>query len=223
MTLSNVLPFYVLCDISASMRQDCRIDALNDVLASTCDIVAAYPVIADRVRLSVLAFSDEARVVLPLCDPAWLEEVPVLTSEGLTSYAAGFSLLRDTIEQDVRQLVIDELRVHRPVAFFLSDGQPTDRQAMWRAALARVHDRTFPHRPNIVTFGFGEATSAVLAEVATVVAYRATDAVTPAVAIASFGAMLVESIVASGTTGSFALPDVAGVELEELALGADLL
>jgi hypothetical protein len=58
-----------------------------------------------------------------------------------------------------------------------------------------------------VAFGFGDADRAILAEVGTVASYVASDAVTAATAIASFGGLLVESVVGSGAAGRFRLPD----------------
>jgi hypothetical protein len=88
----------------------------------------------------------------------------------------------------------------------MTDGHPTDEPAAWRAALADVLAENFPHRPNLVSFGFGDANHAILSEVATIAAYRASDAVTAAAAIASFGTLLVESVVGSGAAGHLRLP-----------------
>lgn len=214
---ATLLPFYAVCDTSASMRDGTRIDALNTAIASTCDAIALNPVIADRVRFGILGFAGDAEVALPLCDVALLDGLPVLAPRGLTEYGRAFTLLRRTIEHDVAQLVADGYRVFRPAVFFLTDGRPTDAGAVWRAALAELLDGDFPHRPNMVAFGFGDAEPKLLAEIATVAAYAAADALTAASAIASFGTLLVESVVASGTTGGFRLPDDAPDGLVALA------
>lgn len=206
---ATLLPFYAVCDTSASMRDGTRIDALNHAIATTCDAIALNPVIADRVRFGIVAFAGDAEVALPLCDVALLDILPVLVPRGLTEYGRAFALLRRTIEHDVAQLVADGFRVFRPAVFFLTDGRPTDAGATWRAALGELLDGDFPHRPNVVAFGFGDAEPKLLAEIATVAAYSAADALTASSAIASFGSLLVESVVASGTTGGFRLPDDA--------------
>jgi uncharacterized protein YegL len=216
-----LLPFYALCDVSASMRAGARIDALNQAVLTTCDAAALNPVVADRIRLGVIAFAADAEVVLPLCDLGLLDDVPVLVPRGLTSYGAAFALLRITIESDAAQLAADGYRVFRPAVFFLTDGRPTDPAPAWRGALARLLDDDFPHRPNIVAFGFGDADAATLAEVGTVASYSASDAVTAAAAIASFGALLVESVVESGAAGRFRLPTDVPDGLVDL--GSDML
>jgi uncharacterized protein YegL len=168
-----------------------------------------HPVIADRVRFGLVSFSGEAEVALPLCDVGLLDDIPTLAPRGLTSYGAAFELMRTTIESDVAQLVADGYRVFRPTVFFLTDGRPTDAARDWRSALRRMIDPDFPHRPNVVAFGLGDAPSEILTEVATVAAYTAADAMSAPAAIGAFGTMLVESVVASSTAGTFMLPDIA--------------
>lgn len=218
-----LLPFYALCDVSASMREGARIDALNQAVLTTCDATALNPVVADRIRLGVIAFAADAEVVLPLCDVGLLDGVPRLEPRGLTSYGAAFALLRATIEADVAQMAADGYRVFRPAVFFLTDGRPTDPAASWRGALARLLDADFPHRPNIVAFGFGDADAATLTQVATIASYTAADAVTAAAAIASFGGLLVESVVESGAAGRFRLPRDVPDGVVELGVAEDLL
>jgi uncharacterized protein YegL len=204
--IATLLPFYALCDVSASMRADQRIDALNGAVAATCDAAASHPVVADRVRLAIMSFASEAEIVMPLSDLGLLDELPRLVPRGLTSYAAAFNLLRATIERDAAQLVADGFRVFRPAVFLLTDGQPTDSPTEWRSSLSRLLDARFPHRPNVVAFGFGDANDEILAEIATIAAYQASDTVSAAAAIASFGTVLVESVVGSGTAGHLQLP-----------------
>ena len=116
----------------------------------------------------------------------------------------------------------DGYRVFRPAVFFLTDGRPTDPGRTWRSALANLLDADFPHRPNIVAFGFGDADTAIVAEVGTVASYTATDAVSAAAAVASFGTLLVESVVESGAAGRFRLPAETPDGLVDLAV-EDLL
>jgi uncharacterized protein YegL len=213
---ATLLPFYAVCDISASMREDGRIDALNDAVAATCDAAAMHPVIADRIRFGLVSFSGEAEVALPLCDVGMLDGIPTLVPRGLTNYGTAFGLMRTTIESDVAQLVADGYRVFRPTMFFLTDGRPTDAMIEWRAAHSRMVDPDFPHRPNVVAFGLGDAPTEILAEISTVAAYTAADSMSAPAAIAAFGTMLVESVVASSTTGTFTLPDAAPAGLIEL-------
>jgi len=204
---ATLLPFYMLCDVSASMREDDRIEALQEAVVATCDAAAMHPVVADRVRFGIISFASRAEVTLPLCDVGTMSEIPRLAARDLTSYAAAFTVARGIIELDVAQLVGDGFRVFRPTIFFLTDGRPTDEAGEWRDALARLLDPAFPHRPNIVAFGIGDADAALLGEVATIAAYTSADATSSPAAIAAFGSLLVGSVVASGASGQLRLPD----------------
>jgi uncharacterized protein YegL len=59
---ATLLPFYALCDVSASMLADQRIDALNEAIVATCDAAAMHPVVADRVRLGIISFAGKAEL-----------------------------------------------------------------------------------------------------------------------------------------------------------------
>jgi uncharacterized protein YegL len=148
---AKLLPFYVVADVSYSMSGD-KLAKVNKILPSIVDALSENPILSDKVRIALIDFSDDARVLLPLCDV--LEPtltLPVLKERGGTSFAAAFRLLRTEIAANAKQLKVDGYRVHRPAVFFLSDGEPTDRENDWRGALADLTgDKAYP---NIIPFG----------------------------------------------------------------------
>ena len=73
--------------------------------------------------------------------------VPTLKVRGGTSYAAAFRLLRTEIAANIKQLKGDGYLVHRPAVFFLSDGEPTDKESVWQSALWSVCGRRSSWRP----------------------------------------------------------------------------
>ena len=153
---NKLLPFYVVVDVSFSMSGD-RIDAVNKILPDIADALSLDPILSDKVRIALLDFAGDAFVQLPLCDV--LDQnlaLPSLTvRRGGTSYAAAFRLLRAEIAANVKQLKADRFQVHRPAVFFLSDGQPTDKEGVWQAAFAElVGDQMYP---NIIPFGVRQA------------------------------------------------------------------
>jgi uncharacterized protein YegL len=154
-----VLAFYIAIDVSYSMVQDDAIGAANDLVTHLRDQVAANSVLADMARIGVISFSDEAKPVIPLGDLRTVTQLPLLTVEGGTSYAALFRLLRQIIPGDLHQLRDDGFRTHRPVVFLITDGEPTDDAADLQAAFADLTGQAFKMRPNIVPFGVGAATS----------------------------------------------------------------
>ena len=57
--------------------------------------------------------------------------------------------------------------MNRPAVFFLSDGQPTEKEAKWKERLAELKDPAFNERPNILAFGVGDADPKVIPQLAT--------------------------------------------------------
>jgi uncharacterized protein YegL len=137
-------------------------------------------------------------MVLPLCDLSGLSAMPGLGYRtGGTSYGAAFTLLYDTIVEDVSRLKVTGDQVYRPAVFFLSDGRPNDKK--WRETYQRIIDPGWSLRPNILAFGFGRADPATLQHVATVRAYIADREIGPAAALKEFARSLIQSIVNSGS------------------------
>jgi len=158
-----LLPAYVLVDESASMGP--YVDDLQAGLVSLCEELRAAPMLAAKLRLAVLGFSDDVRVHLAVADMRVETNLPRVTVRGSTNYGAAFSDLAGRIPTDVRFLRDEGYKVHRPVVFFLSDGQPTD--FGWKRALARLTDRQrMPAAPNIIACGMGSAERQTIAEVA---------------------------------------------------------
>ena len=158
---AKILPFYLLVDVSYSMSEEGKMDSANRIVDELRSALAENPVIADKVRFSVIDFSDDSQVVLPLCDLSMQSTIPKFAPRGATSYVAAFQTLRSQIAQDVSQLKADGFDVHRPAAFFISDGEPTDDEQDWRAAFEELtaYDSTtksgFPFFPNMIPFGLG--------------------------------------------------------------------
>lgn len=201
-----LLPIYLVCDLSSSMREGGRADALHDALTALRDTIWTNPVVSDYARIGVVGFSGDASVLLPLCDLAMVDELPALTPDGLTSYAAVFRLLRRTLREDGTQLTGDGFRVWRPLVFFVSDGEPTDRPEEWRAELAALLDESAPTRPEIVGFAVGEARSATLAGIATARCFVARTGVAVREAIEEIGDVVIRSVVSSSLAGRPAVP-----------------
>src|SRR5262245_66224432 len=61
-----LLPFYLVVDVSYSMLGP-KLDAANRVVPEVADALAKNPILEDKIRFGLIDFSDDARVVLPLC------------------------------------------------------------------------------------------------------------------------------------------------------------
>ena len=122
-TKGHLLPVYVLADESASMTK--YAEELNNGLISLYEALRSEPMIASKVRLSVLGFSDDVAVRMALADLRNQEGLPELKIRNITNYEAVFEDLLARIPQDIGTLKGGGYLVHRPAVFFLSDGQPS--------------------------------------------------------------------------------------------------
>ena len=82
-----VMPFYLICDVSYSMSGD--MVALNDGVQKLRQSIVAEPLVDDAGHISVMTFSDTAKVVVPLSQMSETS-MPTLSVEGGTNYGAAF-------------------------------------------------------------------------------------------------------------------------------------
>lgn len=162
-----VMPFYLICDVSYSMSGD--MPALNDGVDRLRRAIVAEPIVDDVAQICIMTFSNDAKVRMPLAQMSETS-VPHLSVEGATNYGSAFRLLAQTISQDSASLKQQGYKVYRPCAFFLTDGEPTDRD--WR----QTFDSTLTYNkqtsqglkayPLFVPFGFRSAPVNVLKQLA---------------------------------------------------------
>lgn len=174
----GVLPFYLLVDESGSM-DGAPIDTINQSVKSLFDVVSASVAVSQRAYVAFLGFSTDASELLPLMDLGQAREtdIPVYSAKNETNYGEAFKLLRAVIERDCGKLKSLNMKVFRPLIFFISDGQPTD--PTWESDLAAVHDQTWSYHPNILSFGLGNVDAQVMTKIATKRAYVQTDSSAP--------------------------------------------
>ncbi|RBQ13921.1 hypothetical protein DP939_43305 [Spongiactinospora rosea] len=216
-----LLPAYVVVDESASMSPYQQ--ELSNGMSSLCEGLRAEPMIAAKLRLAVLGFSDDVQVRLAVADMRAETALPKLVIRGATDYGAVFEDLLGRIPSDVKWLRDQGYRVHRPVVFFLSDGQPTDEGA-WHQPYSRLTDRSrTPTAPNIIACGIGDAQADTMVAVATraefaFVAKTATDI---GRAISEFFHSLTASLVASGQALGSGSPELVVNRPDQFTLAID--
>jgi uncharacterized protein YegL len=125
--------------------------------------LAADAKMAEKVRVSLIEFSDDARTAIPLSDVSDVTRMPTLVAGGATNYSAAFSLVRQVIPKDVANLKSEGFMVYRPVMFFVTDGSPTDQS--WQTALEKLRPPEFQQGPTIIAIGFGSADPAIIQEI----------------------------------------------------------
>jgi uncharacterized protein YegL len=208
-TRIKCLPVYILVDTSHSMSQ--YEDVLNAMIESLYDELIISPRISDFAHVSVISYNSQAEVVLEMTDLQVLDQLPQLGCGGYTNFAAAIRLLRQRIEEDVPRLNDSGRAVLRPVAFLLTDGQPTDERGQlsdaWKPEFAALVESSYRRHPHVVPFGYGGATAAVVTELATIpgAAYLANDTKT-ADALKKIMAALLNTLVASARDNALRLP-----------------
>lgn len=179
---SDVLPCYVVCDVSLSMTD--HLEELNAGLREFRGAVHADAAITRLVRCSLVGFAETSRVLQPLHPPVDLADLPDPEPCAGTNFGPVFTLLRAAIDRDVVDLKARGLRVHRPLVFFLSDGQPTD-PATWPSAFAALTDPVWPARPDVIAFGVGDADQDTLSRIGTFRTFLGRDGVRLSTALIS--------------------------------------
>jgi uncharacterized protein YegL len=208
-TKVNCLPTYILIDTSSSMKS--TEGTLSETLEYLYDELIMSPRISDFAHVSIIGFNTDAHVVLKMTDIQQITALPQLERFGVTNFSRVFQVLRQRIDQDVPMLNAAGREVLRPVAFLLTDGQPTDENGRitqnWRDEYERLTDKDWRRHPNIVPFGFGGATADVLQDMATIngIAFLAKDPGNSE-SLRKIFAMLLNTLVVSAQENELRLP-----------------
>lgn len=194
----TVLPVYFIADCSWSMAGD-PIAEVNKGLTSLLDALQSESMAASKVRFCVIGFDDHARCHLEPTDLRQIESMPTLSAGGTTSYAAALSALYQRLPVDVQNLKGQSYLVNRPAVFFLSDGAPNGGDG-WEQVHDNLVSPAFRQRPNILSFGIGQADAATISRVASKPEYAfvAAAGVDTGQAIAKFIEALTHSVITSG-------------------------
>ena len=186
-----VWPFYILCDESGSMNGT-PIAAVNEGLQKIWSELIKSPAVSDKAWVSVISFSDTAKVLVPLTDLQLLSSMPGCVAGGQANYGNAFRKLKQVMERDEQNLRIDGFgRPNRPIVFFMSGGEPADDD--WHEAHRDlINGSGLPYsRPHIISFGFGSADEQIIYDVATDLgrgvarrAYLAADGFAPEIVLA---------------------------------------
>ncbi|GGS46527.1 vWA domain-containing protein [Actinokineospora fastidiosa] len=170
----SVLPCYVAVDESFSMSD--HLDEVNAGLREFRGAVHADPAVAALVRVCVVGFADEPRVLRPLGPAADLADLSAASPRAGTNFGPLFAFLHAAIDRDVRGLKARRLPVRRPIVFLTSDGRATDRHD-WPAVFAAFTDPDRPVCPNVVVFGVGATDQHTLGRIGTFRVYNGRDGV----------------------------------------------
>ncbi|SFR25003.1 Uncharacterized conserved protein YegL, contains vWA domain of TerY type [Lentzea waywayandensis] len=175
----EVLPCYVVCDVSFSMCD--HVDEVNAGMREFRGVVHADRRATVQIRLCVVVFADRPLVVRPLSPALEPAEVIRPRQESGSDFGSAFTLVRTVIERDVDVLKRQRLRVRRPMLFFVSDGRATD--PAWPAALERLNATT--SCPEMIAFGLGSVDQPTLDRIGSSRVFLGGDGVRLGIALAS--------------------------------------
>lgn len=197
--MRRVLPFYLVVALPPQASPD-LVEAVVGMLPAVRDALACHPMLADVVRIGVVDVA-AGSVVLPIADLLRDNIATPAPRRGTdVPYAAALRALRAEINADLTRLRSEGRPMHRPCAWLLLLDEPTDDEASRAEAFTAL--TTPATYPNVVACGVSVA-AALLAGFAYPiegpgVAYLAEPGTNPAVAVARFTELLVETIVESG-------------------------
>ncbi|MET7423605.1 VWA domain-containing protein [Dactylosporangium sp. NPDC005555] len=120
---ARTLPVVLLLDTSGSMRENNKIEVLNDAVTEMIDELAEADGGHGCITLSIVTFGGSGAQAIVEHTPVGEVEFSSLTARGKTPLGDGFRLARAIIE-DKEAL---PSRAYRPTIALVSDGIPTDR------------------------------------------------------------------------------------------------
>lgn len=128
------LPVYILLDTSGSMNGE-PIEAVRQGLSILVENLRQDPYALETAWLSVIEFSEEARVLVPLTELGSFRP-PALSVGGRTAMGEALSLVASRMDQEVIHAKPDRRGDWKPMVFLMTDGVPTDSIDGGIAALA---------------------------------------------------------------------------------------
>ena len=134
------LPVYLLLDCSESMAGS-AIEAINAAVPGMVQELRKVPHALETVAVSVIAFSGDARLVVPLTSLEFFK-LPALSIHPGTSLGRALDMLASCVDTDVVTTTSERKGDWLPLVFLFTDGQPTDD---WRGAAERIRKLSMPN------------------------------------------------------------------------------
>jgi len=171
------------------------IDVVNKELREVHRLIAADPILSDVCRMSIITFSTDVRIVIPMSKLSHVETFPAIVAKGQTRLGVLFRGLGEVIRSDVERLKSESRSVLRPILFFITDGRPTD---AWKRSFEAFVDRNSnTYAPNVIAFGVGDANEEVILRIGLQRALMANKTESVPAALRAVIKSMMQSIVAS--------------------------
>jgi uncharacterized protein YegL len=129
---ARTLPVVLLLDTSGSMREDDKIDVLNDSVTEMIEELTEVDAGYGCITLSIITFGGDSASVVTSNKPVADIEFTSLTANGRTPLGDALRIVRELIEDHEAF----PSRAYRPTLALVSDGIPTD--PSWEQELAQL-------------------------------------------------------------------------------------
>ncbi len=129
-TAARPLPVILLADVSGSMSDHGKIDALNKAVSEMVNVFSDETTNRAEIHVAVVTFGDDARLHQPLTPAREVSWTP-MSASGSTPLGAALTLATDMLENPE----VVPSRAYRPTLILVSDGMPKD---AWQAPLQRL-------------------------------------------------------------------------------------
>lgn len=124
------LPVFLLADVSGSMGQDGKVEALNYAVREMISTFGAEEDLRAEIQVCIITFGGDARLRTPL-QPARTVRWSDMQASGSTPMGAALALAAELIDNEQQV----PSRAYRPTVILVSDGLPGDN---WRAGVDRL-------------------------------------------------------------------------------------
>lgn len=145
------LPVYFLLDCSESMIGP-AVSAVQSGVETMIRELRRDPQALETAHVSLITFDQVARQITPLTELLQVQ-VPKLRVGPGTALGAGLKMLHECINREVRVTTPDRKGDYRPLAFLLTDGQPTDD---WESGAQVLAGATGTRVANLYAIGCGD-------------------------------------------------------------------
>jgi uncharacterized protein YegL len=117
------LPVIVLADVSGSMAENQKIEALNQALQAMIESFAKESRLRAEIQVGLITFgANGAKEHLPVVAARRIESMETLQASGATPMGQALTMAQQWLEDKERL----PSRAYRPVLVLVSDGAPTD-------------------------------------------------------------------------------------------------
>jgi uncharacterized protein YegL len=144
------LPVYLVIDCSESMVGP-AFDAVQNGIQTLINEIYSDPVALETVALSVITFSANAKVAVPLTDITQFQKPKLVLGSG-TSLGLALDLLTLRMKSEVRIQSKEVKGDWKPIVFILTDGNPTD---TWFNAADRFKSEISGKKANVIAVACG--------------------------------------------------------------------